>query len=119
MNAPVVYLVKFWVKPGGEKKVFGWLDGGHLQDVVSQPGFLWACRYKLTEPDKDGWPAYSMIYGVKSAEALRAYFNSAATKRYVEERKQLGLDSLLRMDRNWGTLEVAVEAPSASGRAVA
>jgi hypothetical protein len=50
---------------------------------------------------------------VKSPEALRAYFNSAATKRYVEERKELGLDSLLRMDRNWGTLEVAVEAPVA------
>ena len=25
MNAPVVYLVRFWVKPGGEKKVFAWL----------------------------------------------------------------------------------------------
>ena len=68
MNAPVVYLVKFWVKPGGEKKVFDWLDGGHLQDVVAQPGFRWASRYKLTEPDKDGWPAYAMIYGVKSAD---------------------------------------------------
>jgi hypothetical protein len=113
MNAPVVYLVKFWVKPGGEKKVFGWLDGGHLQDVVAQPGFLWARRYKLTEPDKDGWPGYAMIYGVKSMQALSAYFNSAATKRYADERKALGLDGLLKMDRAWGALEIAVEAPAA------
>ena len=112
MNAPAVYIVKFWVKPGGEKKVFAWLDGGgHLKDVVAQRGFLWARRYKLSEPDKDGWPAYAMIYGVKSLDALRAYFNSAATKRYAQERVELGLDGLLRMDRNWGTLEVAVEAP--------
>ena len=117
MNAPIVYLVKFWVKPGGEKKVFAWLDGGHLQDVVGQPGFLWASRYKLVDPDKDGWPAYAMIYGVKSAEALRAYFTSAATKRYGEEREQLGLNPLLRMDRNWGTLEVAVDAPAKAAAA--
>lgn len=112
MDAPVVYLVKFWVKPGGEQNVFAWLDGGHLQDVVAQPGFLWATRYKLAEPDKDGWPGYAMIYGVKSAESLRAYFASAATKRYAEERAKLGLDSLLRMDRDWGTLEIAVNAPA-------
>lgn len=112
MNAPVVYLVKFWVKPGGERKVFDWLDGGHLQDVVAQPGFLWASRYRLAEPGPDGWPAYAMIYGVKSAEALRAYFASPATKRYTEERVALGLDPLLRMDRNWGTLEIAVDAPA-------
>jgi hypothetical protein len=111
VNAPVVYLVKFWVKPGGEKQVFGWLDGAHLKDVVSQPGFLWARRYKLAEPDKDGWPGYAMIYGVKSPEALRAYFNSPATKRYAQERVDLGLDRLLRMDRAWGTLEAAVDAP--------
>jgi hypothetical protein len=49
---------------------------------------------------------------VKSADALRAYFASAATKRYVQERVQLGLDPLLRMDRNWGTLEIAVDAPA-------
>lgn len=112
MNAPVVYIVKFWVKPGGEKKVFDWLDGGHLQDVVAQPGFLWASRYKLVEPDKDGWAAYAMIYGAKSPDALRTYFASAATTRYAQERIQLGLDPLLRMDRNWGTLEVAVDAPA-------
>ncbi len=86
MNQPIVYPVKFWVKPGGQKKVFEWLDGGHLQDVVAQPGFLWASRYKLTEPDKDGWPAYAMIYGVKSWEALRAYLANPATQPSGPER---------------------------------
>ncbi len=110
MNAPAVYLVKFWVKPGGEKDVFAWLDGGHLEDVVGQPGFLWARRYKLAQPDAEGWPCYVMIYGVNSVAALEAYFASAATKRFAEERVALGLDRLLKMDRNWGTLDAAVDA---------
>lgn len=110
MNAPAVYLVRFWVKPGGEKNVFGWLDGGHLKDVVGQPGFLWARRYKFAEPDANGWPGYAMFYGVKSIAALEAYFAGAAAKRYAEERKSLGLDALLKTDRNWGTLEAAVDA---------
>ncbi|MCW5770177.1 MAG: hypothetical protein KIT16_00975 [Rhodospirillaceae bacterium] len=113
MEAPALYMVKFWVKPGGEKKVFDWLDGGHLQDVVKQPGFLWARRYKLVEPDKDGWAAHAMLYGVKSLDALYAYFKSEPTKRYAQERIELGLDPLLKMDRNWGTLELAVAAPAA------
>ena len=65
MNAPAVYLVKFWVKPGGEKKVFEWLDGAHLKDVVAQPGILWARRYKLAQASADGWAGYAMIYGVE------------------------------------------------------
>jgi hypothetical protein len=110
VNAPAVYLVRFWVRPGGEKRVFDWLDGGHLKDVVGQPGFLWARRYKLAEPDEDGWPGYAMIYGVASPAALEAYFASPDTRRYAEERKALGLDALLKMDRSWGTLDAAVDA---------
>lgn len=110
MNAPAVYLVRFWVKPGGEKKVFDWLDGGHLKDVVRQPGFLWARRYKLAQPDANGWPCYAMIYGVKTLAALEAYFSSPVTKQFAQERVTLGLDPLLKMDRNWGTLEAAVDA---------
>jgi hypothetical protein len=114
MKAPAVYLVRFWVKPGGEKKLFDWLDGTHLKDVVGQPGFLWAQRYKLVEPDKDGWAAYAMIYGVESLDALYRYFKSEATQRYVKERGELGLDGLIKTDRNWGVLDVEVEAPVAA-----
>jgi hypothetical protein len=110
MDAPAIYLVKFWIRPGDEAKVFAWLDGGHLQDVVAQPGFLWTRRYKLVEADPQGWPAYAMIYGVESLESLYAYFASDATKRYAEERIALGLDASLKMDRNWGTLDVAINA---------
>lgn len=110
MDAPAIYLVKFWIRPGGEDRVFKWLDDGHLKDVVDQPGFLFTRRYRLAEPDDEGWPAYAMIYGVESIEALETYFDSDATKRYAQERIDLGLDDLLKMDRSWGSLEFAVDA---------
>ena len=112
MDAPAIYLVKFWVKPGGEARVFDWLDKGHLADVVQQPGFLWTRRYRLVEPDDEGWPAFAMVYGVESLDALNAYFQSEATARYAREREELGLNDLLKMDRNWGALEYAMDQDS-------
>lgn len=108
MDAPAVYIVRFWIKPGHERAVLDWLDGGHIADVVKQPGFRYARRFKLEEPDQDGWPAYAMIYGVESLAALKEYFESEATKRYAAEREALGLSPLLRMDRNWGVTELSV-----------
>lgn len=109
MNAPAIYLVKFWIKPGAQERVLAWLDGGHLQDVVAQPGFLWARRIEFAEPDTEGWPAHAMIYGLTSLEALDAYFKSDAPARYAKERRELDLDPLLKMDRNWGKTVVSVD----------
>lgn len=109
MDAPAVYVVRFWVKPGSEAAVLDWLDQGHIAEVVAQPGFLWARRFELEEPDPDGWPAHLMIYGVKSLAALKTYFESDAARGFATERAERGLDPLLRMDRNWGTTAFAVD----------
>ena len=50
------------------------------------------------------------IEHAKELKALEAYFASPVTKQFAGERKTLGLDALLKMDRNWGTLEAAVDA---------
>ena len=34
-------VVRFWVAPEAEAQVRAWLEGGHVAEVVSQPGFLW------------------------------------------------------------------------------
>ncbi len=111
MKAPAVYFVRFWVNPSESKKVFDYLDQVHLKDVVSQPGFLWARRYKLTQTSSEGWPGYQMIYAVESLPALETYFNSAASKRYREEAGKLGLldESVVKMERVWGALDAAVD----------
>jgi antibiotic biosynthesis monooxygenase (ABM) superfamily enzyme len=109
-DANVVYFVRFWIKPGNEAKVFDWLDGDHIRHVVAQPGFLWVRRYKLEQSSEDGWPGYTMIYGLESLDHLNAYFESDAVKQYAKERQELGLDPLLRMDRAWGTCDLSIDA---------
>ena len=110
MDAPVVFIVRFWIKPGAQDTVLAWLDGGHIAEVVGEPGFLWARRYRLDAKSGDGWPAYAMIYGLASMEELQTYFNGEAPKRFARERAEKGLDDLMRVERDWGTVEFGVEA---------
>ena len=111
MNAPAIYFVRFWVNPSSAKKVFDYLDQVHLKDVVSQPGFLWARRYKLAQKTPEGWPGYQMIYAVDSLASLETYFNSAASKRYREEAARLGLldEKVVKMERVWSDLDASVD----------
>ncbi len=109
-EANAVYMVRFWIKPGGEEKVLDWLDTSHIADVVGQPGFLWARRFRLEGTDDDGWAAHAMIYGLESMDHLHAYMNGDAARGYAEERETLGLAPLLRMDRCWGVTEFGVDA---------
>lgn len=103
MEEKTVYIVQFWTKPDGGEKVIAWLNGMHLGDVVAQPGFIWARMFTMEQTDDDGWPAYMMMYGLESRQALEDYFNSDAPIRYAKERQELGLDELLRVDRYIGT----------------
>ena len=48
MNEPGFFLVvRFRVAPQAETQLLGWLDGGHVAEVVGQPGFLWCKRIRL------------------------------------------------------------------------
>ena len=111
MDAPAIYFVRFWVNPASHKKVFDYLDNVHLKDVISQPGFLWARRYKLVQVDSNGWHGYQMLYAVKSLAALEVYFKSATSTRYREEAARLGLmdENVVKMERLWGALDKAVD----------
>ena len=39
-DAGFFLVVRFWIAPGGEQQIFGWLQGGHIAEVLRQPGFL-------------------------------------------------------------------------------
>ena len=39
MDAPFVYVVKFWISPQGAAQILHWLDSKHTAEVVAQPGF--------------------------------------------------------------------------------
>ncbi len=103
MDAPFVYVVRFWVHPDSSAKIFDWLDNKHGAEVVAQPGFRWLRRVKLEGKADDGWDAYMMIYGLESREALMRYFESPAPKQYAQERKPF--EHHLRTDRAWGEID--------------
>jgi hypothetical protein len=106
MDAPYLYVVKFWVHPDGAATILRWLDDKHMAEVTAQPGFRWSRRVRLDQDADDGWHAYMMIYGLDSREALLRYFDSDAPKQYAAERKPF--EQHLRMERNWGTLAFSV-----------
>lgn len=43
--------VRFSIAPQAERQVLAWLDGGHVAEVLRQPGFLWCRRSKLRPVD--------------------------------------------------------------------
>lgn len=99
-------VVRFWVAPEAEAQVLGWLEGGHVAEVVGQPGFLWCRRLKI-EP-KDGWTGYAMIYGIESRAAFEAYDGNQALKaKFARERAPF--EPRLRIERFAGEVDHAWE----------
>ena len=109
MNNPsFIYAVRFWVAAEGKAPMMQWLEGSHVREVVSQPGFLWCRMLDLKEKDDKGWDAYSMIYGIESRAAIDAYnANTALAARFVKEREPFA--SLLRIERFMGDVIFGVD----------
>jgi hypothetical protein len=82
MNEPGFFLVvRFTVAPQAERQVMRWLDGGHMAEVLRQPGFLWCKRIKVAQHE------YAMIYGIASKAHFDAYEADAALKeKFARER---------------------------------
>jgi hypothetical protein len=100
-------VVRFWVAPDAEPQVLRWLEGGHVAEVVSQPGFLWCKRLRL-EP-QDGWNGYSMIYGIESRQAFERYnTNQALTAKFAAERAPF--QSRMRIDRFFGEVDYSADS---------
>ena len=98
-------VVRFWVAPEAEGALMRWLEGGHMAEVVAQPGFQWCKRLRL-EP-KDGWNGYSMIYGIESRAAFEAYNgNQALMAKFAAERAPF--EGKLRLDRFFGEVDYEI-----------
>jgi hypothetical protein len=95
-------VVRFWVAPEAEAQVLRWLEGGHVAEVVRQPGFLWCKRIRL-EP-KEGWRGYSMIYAIESRAAFDAYNgNTSLMAKFAAERAPF--EGKMRIDRFFGEVD--------------
>lgn len=102
-------VVRFWVAPEAEARVLRWLEGGHVAEVVGQPGFLWCKRLRIAP--QDGWNGYAMIYGIESRRAFEAYDGNPRLKaKFAAERAPF--ESSLRIDRFFGEVDFTAERPA-------
>jgi hypothetical protein len=106
-EAKCFLVVRFWIAPGGESQVMRWLEGGHMAEVMRQPGFLWVRRLKIAEQDATGWSAHAMIYGIESRAHLEQYNgNTALHAKFAREREPFS--AKLRIERFAGEVDFQI-----------
>jgi len=77
----VVYLVKAEVDPASETAWESWNTAVHIPEVLREPGFVRATKWKVEGAAKDGWAEYWVGYEVESREALETYLTGTAVRR--------------------------------------
>lgn len=106
-DARFFLVVRFWIAPGGEPQVMRWLEGGHIAEVVRQPGFLWCRRLRMPEKDATGWSAHAMIYGIASRAHYEGYMaNKELHTKFNREREPFA--AKLRIERFAGEVDYAL-----------
>lgn len=98
---PFFYMVRWWVDPRAEERVFAYMKGGHVAEVASQPGFMGADSVRLDDVDPLGWRAYINIYRVESRAALDAYLASPLQQKFAGELAAFA--GVMRSERLRGT----------------
>lgn len=79
-SADVLYVVRSFVDRKVEHEWSTWHMNSHVPEVLKQPGFLKATRFR--RPDsKDDIPEYWTIYEMKSMKDFESYNSSEAAKR--------------------------------------
>ena len=105
-EAKFFLVVRFWIAPGGAEQVMHWLEGGHVAEVMRQPGFLWMRRLKIAGVDAAGWSAHAMLYGIASRSDYDKYTaNQALHARFASERAPFA--AKLRIERFAGEVDFA------------
>jgi len=106
-EAKFFLVVRFWIAPGGEPQVMRWLEGGHMAEVLHQPGFLWVRRLRIAEPDATCWSAHAMLYGIDSRASYERYLaNQSLHTRFAREREPFA--TKLRIERFAGDVDFAL-----------
>jgi len=102
-EANFLLIVRFSIEAGHEAPVLRWLDGGHVAEVLSQPGFLWCRRIKV---DNGG---HLMLYGIESRTAFERYeANQDLKAKFARERAPF--EKHMRIERITGEVEKSYAA---------
>ncbi len=89
MDAPVIYQVIVQVAPEAERSWDDWNTAHHIPDVLKEPGFLRATKYR-SEPTGGyaQWPEYVIEYQLASRAALESYLAGDAVVRLRRDQEE-------------------------------
>ena len=76
----IIYAVKVEIDPVDEYTWDEWNTRLHIPDILAQPGFIRATKYKIDTREGE-WSQYLILYEVDSRESLDAYLNGEAVVR--------------------------------------
>jgi len=71
--ARVLYMVAIEVAPEAEAEWDAWHNTQHIPEVLTEPGFLGARKFRDPDEGKDGWIRYLVHYELETPEALDQY----------------------------------------------
>ena len=77
----VFYVVRVEVAPDSERAWNDWNTARHIPEVLAEPGFVRATKWRAEGAAKNGWVEYWIQYELESREALEAYLTGDAVKR--------------------------------------
>jgi hypothetical protein len=82
-----LYIVRTWVPEEQLEEWNKWHTEVHVPEVATQPGVLWARKYRVAEDNHLGdWtPQYVTIYEFESLAAFEAYRNGETAARLRKE----------------------------------
>ena len=102
-DAKFFLMVRFSITAEAERQVLAWLDGGHVAEVLRQPGFLWCRRLRLDAHQ------FAMIYGIESRAAFEKYeANTELKAKFARERAPF--EKHMRIERFAGEAEKSYDA---------
>ena len=97
-DAGFFLIVRFSIEAGHEAPVLRWLDGGHVAEVLNQPGFLWCRRLRVDAHQ------FAMIYGIESRAAFERYeANRELKSKFARERAPF--EKHMRIERVTGEVD--------------
>lgn len=88
MSAPVIYQVLVQVAPEAERSWDEWYAGQHIPEVLRQPGFVRAVKYRCEPSGSAAWPEHVTQYEVASRPELESYLAGDAVARLRREHEE-------------------------------
>lgn len=102
----VIYAVKVEIDPVDEAVWDEWNTQQHIPDILMQPGFIRATKYKIDSETE--WPQYIVLYELDSRASLDRYLKGEAVIRLrADHYSRFG--SSTRLSRMLLTPTVAIE----------